>query len=156
MLEPIGAGYTTWSRDKVGHPMMSSGAQMTARQLLAVGRLLGKRGVWRGRHLVAGDKLGLLVRGTEANPAYGATFWLNSNAAKADAVEIDVEKTLGLGDFDGWATACLSKSAPPDLFVMLGSWNQRVYVSPSLDLVVVRQGGGNEFSDAEFLARLLK
>jgi hypothetical protein len=58
--------------------------------------------------------------------------------------------------FDGWGRACLSKAAPPDLLATVGSWNQRVYVSPSLDLVVVRQGGGTEFSDRDFLALLLR
>jgi CubicO group peptidase (beta-lactamase class C family) len=157
VLEPVGAGYTAWTRDRVGHAMMSSGASMTARQLLAVGQLMAKHGIWRGRHLLAADKLAALFKGTEANPAYGMTFWLNSNAAKPEAIEVDIEKTLSLGvDYDGWRAACVSKAAPADLMVMVGSWNQRIYVSPSLDLVVVRQGGGTEFSDAEFLARLLK
>jgi len=157
VLEPLGAGYTSWSRDHVGHPMMSSGASMTARQLLAVGRLVARHGIWRGRSLLLADKLAQLLRGTDANPTYGLTFWLNSNAAKPEAVEVDIEKTLSLGvDYDGWKSACVSKAAPADLSVMVGSWNQRVYISPSLDLVVVRQGGGNEFTDAEFLGRLLK
>jgi hypothetical protein len=42
------------------------------------------------------------------------------------------------------------------MMVMLGSWNQRVYISPSIDLVVVRLGGGGDFLDAEFLELLLK
>lgn len=157
ILGPVGGGYTGWSRDKVGHPMMSSGAFMTARQLLAVGRLLARRGVWSGRRLVASEGLSELLMGTPANPAYGMTFWLNANASRADASEVDIEKTLSLGHpYDGWGTACVSKAAPPDLFVMVGSWNQRVYVVPSLDLVVVRQGNGTELSDADFLGLLFK
>ena len=157
VLEPLGAGYTSWQRDKSGHPVMSSGATMTARQLLAVGRLVLKRGVWSGRRLVAANALAQLFQGSDANPAYGMTFWLNANVARSDATEVDIEKTLALGrPYEAWASACVSKVAPADLVVMVGSWNQRVYVSPSLDLVVVRQGNGTDFSDAEFLARLLK
>ncbi|MBI5542672.1 MAG: beta-lactamase family protein [Deltaproteobacteria bacterium] len=157
VLEPTGAGYTGWSRDKVGHPMMSSGVQMTARQLLAVGRLIAHRGAVGGRRLVSASALGELFQGTPANPAYGMTLWLNANARLSEAVETDIEKTLGLGrPHEGWSTACVSKAAPPDLVVMVGSWNQRVYVSPSLDLVIVRQGSGTRFSDAEFLSRLFK
>lgn len=157
LLEPVGSGYVGWSRDRSGRVMMSSGAQMNARQLLAVGRLMAKKGVWGGRRLVSVTALGPLFEGTQPNPAYGMTFWLNRNAERPDAEEIDVEKVLGLGrPYEGWATACLSKAAPPDLIAMIGSYNQRVYVSPSLDLVVVRQGNGTEFNDAEFLGRLLK
>jgi CubicO group peptidase (beta-lactamase class C family) len=157
VLEPLGAGYSSWQRDKMGHPMMSSGATMTARQLLALGRLLLKRGVWNGRRLVAVNALSQLFQGSEANPAYGMTFWLNANVTRADATEVDIEKTLALGrPYEAWGSACISKVAPADLVAMVGSWNQRIYVSPSLDLVVVRQGNGTDFSDAEFLSKLLK
>ncbi|MGC4120393.1 MAG: serine hydrolase domain-containing protein [Myxococcales bacterium] len=157
VLEPIGSGYVAWAKDKVGRPMMSSGAQMSARQLLAVGRLLVKRGSWSGRRLLSVGALGELFQGSGANPSYGMTFWLNKNADRADAQEIDIEKVLSLGrPYEAWPTACVSKAAPSDLILMVGSYNQRVYVSPSLDLVVVRQGTGTEFSDAEFLSRLLR
>lgn len=157
LLEPIGSGYVGWAKDKVGRPMMSSGAQMSARQLLAVGRLLVKRGAWSGKRLLSAGALGELFQGSGANPAYGMTFWLNKNADRADAQEVDIEKVLGLGrPYDGWSNACVSKAAPSDLILMVGSYNQRVYVSPSLDLVVVRQGNGTEFNDGEFLGRLLK
>jgi hypothetical protein len=37
---------------------------------------------------------------------------------------------------------------------MIGTHGQRVYVVPSRDLIVIRQGEGRNFSDAEFLRRL--
>ncbi|HEY3446564.1 MAG TPA: serine hydrolase [Myxococcales bacterium] len=157
VLEPIGSGYITWAKDKVGHPMMSSGAQMSARQLLAIGRLLAKKGTWSGRRLLSVGALGELFQGSGANPAYGMTFWLNKNSERSDAQEIDIEKVLSLGrPYEAWPTACVSKAAPADLILMVGSYNQRVYISPSQDLVVVRQGNGTEFNDAEFLGRLLR
>jgi hypothetical protein len=37
---------------------------------------------------------------------------------------------------------------------MIGTRGQRVYVVPSRRLVVIRQGDGRGFSDAEFLRRI--
>ena len=48
------------------------------------------------------------------------------------------------------------KGQPPDLVVAAGYADQRLYVMPSLGLVVVRLGTGDrKWSDAAFLARLL-
>jgi len=52
----------------------------------------------------------------------------------------------------------LSRPLPGDLFLAAGAGKQRLYVIPSLKLVVVRQGDlrkGMQFRDAEFLSRLL-
>ena len=54
-----------------------------------------------------------------------------------------------------WADACLCRAAPNDLVACIGSGYQRLYVIPSLDLVVVRQGRDGRFSDAQFLRLLL-
>ena len=53
-----------------------------------------------------------------------------------------------------WSGACLSKSAPGDLLACVGSGGQRLYVVPSLGMIVVRQGNFGRFHDAEFLGRL--
>jgi CubicO group peptidase (beta-lactamase class C family) len=46
--------------------------------------------------------------------------------------------------------------APADLFVAAGRYNQRLYVLPSRQMVVVRLGRANRtWSDVAFLARLL-
>jgi hypothetical protein len=39
---------------------------------------------------------------------------------------------------------------------VVGSGYQRLFVIPSLELLVVRQGENAKFSDAEFLRRLLR
>ena len=39
---------------------------------------------------------------------------------------------------------------------VVGSGYQRLFVIPSLDLVIVRQGTNAKFSDAEFLRKLLR
>src|SRR6266550_957569 len=51
--------------------------------------------------------------------------------------------------------ACICKDAPADMVLALGSHYQRLYVIPSLKVVVVRQGSEAKFSDAHFLRLLL-
>ncbi len=155
LFEPLEVHPAGWSQDRVGHPMMSSGAALSAHDLLKLGRLLLGRGKLEGRRIFAAQRLDSLLQGSAANPSYAMTFWLNSGAARKGAAEVDFEKVLGENpDFAGWGSSCLSKAAPADLFLMLGSWNQRVYVVPSQELVVVRLGSGTDFADADFLARL--
>jgi hypothetical protein len=52
---------------------------------------------------------------------------------------------------------------PGDLFMAAGAGNQRLYIIPSMRLVVVRQTGrilegrrGRQFSDVDFLLALLR
>lgn len=155
LLRPLGVRVEDWRHDEAGHPWMSSGARMTARGLLRLGRLLLQDGRWRRRALLPRGALAPLTVPGRVNPAYGLTLWLNRQAALSDSVEVDVEKVLsGQADPVAWEKSCFSHAAPPDLFLMLGSYNQRVYVVPSRQLVVVRQGKGTSFEDAVFLGLL--
>jgi hypothetical protein len=54
-----------------------------------------------------------------------------------------------------WKDACLCRAAPLDLVACIGSGYQRLFVIPSLELIVVRQGVDTAFSDGEFLRLLL-
>lgn len=147
-----GAVLSRWRRDGTGSPFFSTGAQMTARDLLPAGRevLRGVQGERWPREVRE-----TLRRGTEANRMYALGFWLNRSAGQTGAREVAVESSLS--DANGaefWRTACLSKAAPPDLLAMIGSRGQRVYVVPSRGLIVIRLGSGRGFFDAEFLRRL--
>src|SRR5207237_2416508 len=91
---------------------------------------------------------------SQANPSYGLTFLLNSQAP--NGLEADMERMLDLPWQNAqWTNVCICKDAPSDMVVALGSHYQRLYVIPSLNVVVVRQGSGAKFSDAHFLSLLL-
>jgi CubicO group peptidase (beta-lactamase class C family) len=141
-----------WTRDEKGRLFFSTGARMNASDLVPAGRevLDGVRGgKWPA------EVRTMLSSGTEANRMYALGFWLNRRAAHPGAREIDVEAALGRNQPAAfWRHACLCRAAPPDLLAMIGTRGQRVYVVPSQNLVVIRQGNGRGFSDAEFLRRL--
>lgn len=141
-----------WTRDDKGRLFFSTGARMSAADLLPAGRevLDGVR-----KNKWPPEVRSMLGIGTEANRMYALGFWLNRCASIDGAREIDVEASLGREQSaEFWSNGCLSRAAPSDLLAMIGTRGQRVYVVPSRNLVVIRQGDGRGFSDAEFLRRL--
>jgi hypothetical protein len=54
-----------------------------------------------------------------------------------------------------WREVCICKDAPGDMAVALGSHYERLFVMPSLKTIIVRQGSGENFSDAQFLRLVL-
>ncbi len=140
-----------WRRDDLGRLFFSTGARMNTADLLPAGREV-LQGMRRGRW--PEDVRRLLSTGTAANRMYALGFWLNRGAADPQAREIDVEMALGKDHPpEFWREGCLSRVAPPDLLAMIGTRGQRVYVVPSQDLVIIRQGESRGFSDTEFLRR---
>jgi hypothetical protein len=83
-------------------------------------------------------------------------FWNNRAAGQFGAREFDIEDMLERKwSQQDWRAACLCRAAPADLVASIGSGYQRLFVIPSLDLIVVRQGQDARFSDGEFLRLLL-
>lgn len=141
-----------WTRDDKGRLFFSTGARMDANDLLPAGREV-LDGVQRGKW--PPEVRAMLAQGTQANRMYALGFWLNRGASGPVAREIDVEGSLGRDQSaEFWSNGCLSCEAPSDLLAMIGTRGQRMYIVPSRNLVVIRQGDGRGFSDAEFLRRL--
>jgi hypothetical protein len=78
-------------------------------------------------------------------------FWLNR--VRPDSREVDVEKMLEEPwERQNWREACLCREAPKDMIAAIGSGYQRMFIVPSMSLVIVRQGrDDSRFSDATFL-----
>lgn len=156
LIRPLDITITQWRTDEHGNAIPSAGMWMTGRDWMHFGEMVCDGGSWNGKQLVRTDSLSSCFRGTKINPAFGLCFWVNSYSTQADAREVDVEVFLDREPMpEDWSGACLSKNAPPDLVCSLGSNFQRLYIVPSMDLVVVHLGKkGNEFRDAEFLKLL--
>lgn len=150
VLKPMGLGPQRYVADHSGNPLLAAGFMLTARQWSREGRVLLNDGF-----PVTTGALDHFNSGTDANPAFNMGFWNNSQAGSRSAREVDVEQMLERKwPQQDWHRACLCKDAPEDLIAAIGSGQQRLYISPSLSLVVVRQGRDSPFSDATFL-RLL-
>jgi CubicO group peptidase (beta-lactamase class C family) len=150
LFGPVGIKPGNWRRDRLGNPYFSAGAHLSARDLLAAGQLVRREGWNRIFSRVPSSLIRTASTGSSANPMYGLGFWLNRRAREEDAVECDVEEAIS-SRRSAWARSCLSKNAPSDLIAMVGSHGQRVYISPSRDLIIVRLGRGTGFRDPDFL-----
>lgn len=154
VLQPLGISAVEFKKDGRGNPLPASGFELSARQWANFGEMVASGGSYHGHRIVPEGLLREAFVGSSANPAYGLTLWLNRLAPRAH--EIDIEKELDLKwQRARWNGICISRTAPPDMVVALGSHQERLYMIPSLNAVIVRQGGEAKFSDAHFLRLLL-
>lgn len=162
IFQSIGLNVASWTHQQ-GQPNIPSGAFLTAREWAKFGQFLKNGGKWNGKQIVSKKLLGELFTGSKTNPNYGLTFWLNrANDATARVAEKTNGRNQELQDLLGIEpeTTRISKegigtSLPKDLYMAAGAGKQRLYVIPSMDLVIVRQGRQSRFDDAEFLERLI-
>ncbi|MEP6850849.1 MAG: serine hydrolase [Acidobacteriota bacterium] len=145
ILDPLSIRVSDW-RVQNGQPLLPQGASLTAREWVKFGLFMKNGGKWNGKQLIPKKLLDELIIGSKANPAYGITFWLNHPGKNPIGKEIGGASEIGGGGFaDGLS----------DLFLAAGANNQRLYIIRSLDMVIVRQGRMDNWSDREFLGRLL-
>ena len=154
VLNPLGLHNLEFKRDARGNPLLASGFELTVREWARLGELVLGHGTYHGRRIVPVDLLKQAFTGSAVNPSYGLTFWLNGQAPLAS--EIDLEKELDLPwERAHWSDICVCRNAPSDMVVALGTGYQRLFIIPSLNAIVVRQGNGGKFSDAHFLRLVL-
>lgn len=114
-----------------------------AREMARFGHLMLSDAVWDGDTLLQDQNYltQMLSSSQSLNPAYGYLWWLNGQSSYL---------LPGLQFiFDG----PMIPEAPTDLVAALGKNDQKIYVVPSLDLVVIRQGnsaGGVPFALSSF------
>jgi CubicO group peptidase (beta-lactamase class C family) len=144
-LAPIGCVPIGWTRWPSGAARLDDGCAVTARGWAQVGELIRREGVWRGQQLVNDVTLRDAQRGSFAEARAGFGLWLAAPASQNARGRLDVDSDL-------WRT---SSPAPIDLAMAAGEGGQRLYLSRTEGLVIVRQAQGRErWSDAEFLSLL--
>jgi CubicO group peptidase (beta-lactamase class C family) len=94
----------------------------TARDWLRVGLLMQARGRWAGRQVVPEAWVQAMLTPSALEPSYGMHVWLGYS--RPPSRESD------------WSEPFLAT----DTFMLLGAAEQRVYVLPSRELVIVRLG----------------
>ncbi|MGZ5537991.1 MAG: serine hydrolase domain-containing protein [Chthoniobacterales bacterium] len=150
VLHRLGLGRQRYLLDRAGNPLLAAGWELTARQWAKLGDVV----LQHGAPVISSSSLEQCWRGSSANRAYSLGWWNNHTAPHGR--EFDFEQMLNAKwRAQDWNAACLCREAPNDLVACIGSLYQRLYVVPSMQLVVVRNGNGRTFSDARFLRLLL-
>ena len=150
VLRRLGLGRERYLQDRAGNPLLASGWILSARQWAKLGQLVLRKGA----PVVSAETLAQSWRGSPPNRAYSLGWW--NNRAAPGGREFDFESMLTpQWPQEDWSRACICRDAPSDLVMCVGSLYQRLYVVPSLDLIVVRHGRGGSFSDGRFLRLLL-
>lgn len=147
LFRPIRIDAGDW-RGQAGQPNLASGAAMTATAWARFGQMVQDG----GRGLVDPVALAAGFQPSPANPGYGISWWLLREGLippgpNAGIDEEDFARLRGL-----------------DVRMAAGAGNQRLYLIPERELVVVRQadrvgaalmGRGADWSDVDFLSHLL-
>jgi len=150
----LGLHRLNYKKDSRGNPLPATGFELTAREWARLGELVLGNGNYHGRRIVPAALLREAFSGSQANPSYGLTFWLNQQSPTER--EADMERMLDLQwQSAQWTDLCICKDAPADMVVALGSHYQRLFIIPSLKATIVRQGSEAKFSDSHFLRLLL-
>jgi CubicO group peptidase (beta-lactamase class C family) len=150
ILDPIGVKVEWRFKCDDGHPQVGGGAFVTARDWAMFGEFVRQGGSWKGKQIIDAQLLAACFQGTAQNPAYGLTWWLKQ------PVSAELRRSIPILSRE-WGDAANAEWLPNDLVAACGAGKQRLYVIPSLKVVIVRQGGLSQgFSDIEFLSLLLR
>ena len=150
VLDPIGIKAPARPRATDGRPQMGP-SHVTARDWATYGEFIRRQGNWNNQPILDPALLRDCFKGSKANPGYGLTSWVKSPMSEELIRNSDADVTKI------WGKVANSNWLPDDLAAALGAGQQRLYISPSLKLVIVRHGNANEgFSDLEFLSLLLR
>lgn len=151
LLRPAGVTHGPWRR-QTGQANLPSGAQFDARNWARFGAFVQGGCRVDGRATVDTAALSDCFDPTPANPGYGLTWWLLRPGLIPPSPRSPIDSSAA-------ALAGL-----PTVHMAAGAGDQRLYLIPDRDLVVVRQadgilgrlmGGGTDWSDATFLRLVL-
>lgn len=121
VFDPIGIQNVGWDwqggAGNIGpHNNAHSGLRFSARDFARLGYLMAHDGKWKDKQLIPHSWIETATKSSQQiNPSYGYTFWVNTDGV-------------------------LWPSAPRDAFAFRGFTASRLYIVPSLDLVVARLG----------------
>lgn len=146
--EPIGAGEAWVQLDRPGGNAQSFCCLISnGRNWLRIGELMAADGIWKGRRLLPEGWVGRMTQGASTNPNFGMQLWRNEPYAptqlRMSKPRMEVPRDPAL--------------ATPDAWYMEGHFSQRVYVVPSLGLVVVRFGADRlDWDEAQMMNGLIE
>ena len=151
LLRPAGVTHGPWRR-QAGQPNLPSGARFNARNWARFGAFVQGGCRVEGRAIVDAAALADCFRPTPANPGYGLTWWLLRPGLVPPSPRSLIDSSAAV------------LAGLPTVHMAAGAGNQRLYLVPDRDLVIVRQADGilasmagdrTDWSDAAFLRLIL-
>lgn len=148
LWQPLGAddAYVWTYSEPPGMPRAYTALMATAQDWLRIGLLIKDRGMYGGTSLIPGELIDAMTSPSAANPNYGWQLWLGTRYEA---------KRYYSANKSGVAMAMAEPFAVPDMIYLDGIGGQRVYISRSLDLVIVREGDSRLDWDDAFLPNLI-
>lgn len=150
LFSPLGMEQARW-RPRHNNKKKVNLMEMSARDAARYGLLVLRNGKWGDDQLISSQWLAKSTQPTfkEVNSSYGNLWWLNGGT------------NFYLPLIDKPQKGPIFPSVPNDAFAALGKDDQKIYVIPSLDLVITRLGDKATITtaalsdfDAQFLAMI--
>lgn len=142
--QPLGMSNTSWTARPWAEAAIAVGLSTTARDLARFGLMIQADGHWGDEEIVADREFltAMLTPSQALNPAYGYLWWLNGQ-----------DFILGTGPGARRSEGTMIDAAPQDLVAMQGAGDRKLYLVPSMGLVISRLGytggrAGDSFNDA--------
>ncbi|MDB9721167.1 beta-lactamase family protein [Winogradskyella sp.] len=147
VTEASNQSWTTYFNSKLKEPIGMTGAWLqngsfnvywsTTRSMARFGLLTYANGQWENTQIVPENYLEDAINSSQdLNKAYGYMWWLNGKSS------------FRLPQSQVEFTGSLIPNAPSDMYAALGRDDQKIYVVPSKDLVIIRMG--NAANDQNF------
>lgn len=116
---------------------------LSARDMARFGLLILSKGKWNNEAIMSDSTYfsSMIASSNDFNKSYGYLWWLNGK----ESYMVPGDNTVYSGS--------LVPSAPADMFAAMGKGDKKIYVVPSLDLVIVRHGddtGASTFGPSSF------
>ena len=128
LFAPLGMSDSKWV-ERAAMPGLL-GLMTTARDMARFGLMIHANGKWNGKPVVSASYLReALDTSQPLNKSYGYLWWLNGRPTVRA---------------NGKQASQLMPSAPKDLVAALGALGRKIYVVPSLELVVTRTGANSD------------
>ncbi|HEX2919687.1 MAG TPA: serine hydrolase [Bacteroidales bacterium] len=111
----------------------------TARGMARFGILALNKGKWNDEQIINESYFNESITSSQnINPSYGYLWWLNGKTSYM----VPGEQTVFQGP--------LITNAPADMYAAMGANDQRIYVIPSKNMVVIRMGEASDPGNSEF------
>ncbi len=136
-------------------PRLFDGANLTASELERIGQLILNKGNWHGEQIFPSARE--LTEPSSTSGRFRLGAWVNMRMTDQDDLhDMGFEGLLPEGVIRTYSEEkLLCDTAPDDLLAAAGRFGQRLYVVPSMNMVIVRLGRENRaWSDTVFLSLL--